>query len=760
MNLLDMRTIILSHVISNTICATVITFLWIQNRKHFTGLGFWSAGFVTQLVAVVLIALRGTVPDFISIVISNTLLIVGVLLLYVGLERFMGKRSPQIHNVVLLVVFILVHTYFAIIQPDLAARNINVSLGLLMSCSQIAWLMLYRADIETRPITRGVGIVMVVFCTVSAARIVVELVVPPGDDFFHSNIFETVTILTYQMAFIVLTFSLTLTVNRRLFADLEGDMTRRQQVENALALSEEKFSKAFHSSPDAILISRLSDGTLVEVNEGFCRLTGYSREEALSSSAINLGIWDNLKDREQVVADLLKNQRIHDHEYSFRTKAGRLLHCLYSGEIIDLSGEAHILSVVRDISERKRAEDVVRLRLRLVEYAEDHTVGDLMQKALDEIGELTDSPIGFFHVVEEDQNTLLLQAWSTRTLQEFCRAEGKGLHYNVADAGVWVDCIHQRKPIIHNNYAELPHRKGLPDGHAEVVRELVVPTMRDDRVVSVLGVGNKPLDYSEKDVELVAYVADIVWTIVERKRAEELLRQTNDELLARNEELDAFGHTVAHDLKNPLNIIITFAYLLADRESPLSEKEMRQGYQTIMQMGLKMDNIIEELMLLAGLRKADVEMAPLDMTPITAEIQTRLAHQIEESQAEIAWPASWPEAIGYAPWVEEVWFNYISNAIKYGGHPPRIKLGATQEGDTIRFWVHDNGPGLTPEQQERLFAPFERLEQSRLSGHGLGLSIVRRIVERMDGQVEVKSAGEAGEGSIFSFILPASISPP
>jgi two-component system sensor histidine kinase/response regulator len=100
-----------------------------------------------------------------------------------------------------------------------------------------------------------------------------------------------------------------------------------------------------------------------------------------------------------------------------------------------------------------------------------------------------------------------------------------------------------------------------------------------------------------------------------------------------------------------------------------------------------------------------------------------------------------------------VWANYLSNAIQYGGRPPRVELGVTEQADgMVRFWVRDNGPGLTPEEQARLFTPFTQLAQVRARGHGLGLSIVRRIVERLGGQVGVES--EIGRGSAFTFTLP------
>jgi signal transduction histidine kinase len=144
---------------------------------------------------------------------------------------------------------------------------------------------------------------------------------------------------------------------------------------------------------------------------------------------------------------------------------------------------------------------------------------------------------------------------------------------------------------------------------------------------------------------------------------------------------------------------------------------------------------------------------PLDMTNIVTQVLQRLAHIIEEHEAEITLPKTWPVALGYGPWIEEVWANYISNAIKYGGQPPRIELGAdSQKSGPIRFWIHDDGPGLTPEEQSRLFTPFTRLDQVRAKGYGLGLSIVQRIVSKLGGQVGVES--KLGQGSTFSFTLP------
>jgi two-component system, sensor histidine kinase and response regulator len=147
----------------------------------------------------------------------------------------------------------------------------------------------------------------------------------------------------------------------------------------------------------------------------------------------------------------------------------------------------------------------------------------------------------------------------------------------------------------------------------------------------------------------------------------------------------------------------------------------------------------------------------LEMGRIVDEAQQRLLKLIEQYQPEMMVPpsADWPVALGYAPWVEEVWANYISNALKYGGQPPRLELGADllDGGQQVRFWVKDNGPGLSSAEQARLFTPFTRIHTSRAEGHGLGLSIVQRIVDRQDGQAGAES--EPGQGSRFFFTLPA-----
>ncbi|MGB8644702.1 MAG: hybrid sensor histidine kinase/response regulator [Anaerolineae bacterium] len=287
------------------------------------------------------------------------------------------------------------------------------------------------------------------------------------------------------------------------------------------------------------------------------------------------------------------------------------------------------------------------------------------------------------------------------------------------------------------------------------------------RVKTHLALQNASRRLQEKTKQLQDVNDELAREIVERKaeivaraQAEAKLQQYAQELEARNAELDAFAHTVAHDLKNPLTTAINYLLVMEMGYGTMPFEEVQQYLHATSLAAWDMNNIISELLLLASVRRMEqVETKPIQMQSVVEQAQERLAAAIDQSHARIKTPASWPAVTSYAPWLVEVWANYLSNAIKYGGTPPEIELGFEEPApadhhaaEDIRFWVRDNGNGLTPENQARLFTEFTRVGESPIGGHGLGLSIVRRIVERLHGQVGVES--QVGKGSLFWFTLP------
>ena len=170
-----------------------------------------------------------------------------------------------------------------------------------------------------------------------------------------------------------------------------------------------------------------------------------------------------------------------------------------------------------------------------------------------------------------------------------------------------------------------------------------------------------------------------------------------------------------------------------------------------------MARIVDAVLLLAGVSvQQPAPLQVLAMAAILIEVQKRLAQSITNYQATVSVATTWPPVIGYAPWVEEIWVNYMENAVKYGGRPPHLEIGGeTLANGFVRFWVQDNGPGLTPEQQQLLFVEFTQLKRLDQSSYGLGLSIAKHIAEKLGGTVGVEST--VGQGSKFYFTLPAAV---
>jgi len=310
---------------------------------------------------------------------------------------------------------------------------------------------------------------------------------------------------------------------------------QNEELKRANALVEEtrnRYVDLYELAPIGYLTLD-EDGIVIEANLTAAGQLGIERSTLLKRPFQDYVVPADRNKFRSHLNEVLTSRERHSCEIGLMTKSGgdfyALLDTLF---ILDSSGKKLCRTTATDFTQRKRAENLVNVRLNLLEFAASHSPEELLQKTLDEIGLLTNSPIGFLHFVESDQKTLSLQAWSTRTLKEFCTAKGKGAHYPIEKAGVWVDCFHEKGPVIHNDYFALPHRKGLPDGHPPVLRELSVPIMRSGRVVAILGIGNKPEDYTRRDIRVASYLADVAWEIATHKFADEELDKAYKKLNA------------------------------------------------------------------------------------------------------------------------------------------------------------------------------------------------------------------------------------
>jgi signal transduction histidine kinase/CHASE1-domain containing sensor protein/CheY-like chemotaxis protein len=419
---------------------------------------------------------------------------------------------------------------------------------------------------------------------------------------------------------------------------------------------------------------------------------------------------------------------------------------------------------------RRREDRMMVARLDLMAYALEHTLPELLVRTLDHVEELTGSRVGFYHFVLPDERTLTLQAWSTRTSSVFCRAAGAGRHYPVDVAGVWVDCFRERRPVIHDDYAALPHRRELPPGHAEIVRELVVPVFRSGRIVAVLGTGNKPEPYTDVDVAIVSRFADLAWDIAERKQVLERLHAREQEL-AQAQRLESVGRLaggVAHDFNNMLSVIIGNADELLAREEPHGDR--RPGLEEILDAARRSAVVTRQL--LAFARRQAVAPRVLDLNDAVGGMLKMLRRLIGED-VELSWaPGAGLPPVRIDPsQVDQLLANLCVNARDAIAGVGRIaiqtaaetldpaaceRLGGLLPGVHARITVRDTGHGIAPEVLPHIFEPFFTTKPTG-EGTGLGLATVYGIVKQNGGAIEVETA--PGKGAAFHVRFPAAAVP-
>ena len=450
------------------------------------------------------------------------------------------------------------------------------------------------------------------------------------------------------------------------------------------------------------------------------------------------------------------------YEYTIEMPNGR---AWYEQRVARVSA-TEVIALTRDISDIRRNEAIVQTRLRLLESSVANSLPELLTHTLDEIGELVNSPIGFFHFVEADQRTLSLQAWSTRTQREFCTAQGAGMHYPAESAGVWADALRQRKALIHNDYAALPGRRGLPKGHAVLVRELVVPILRNDRVVAILGVGNKPTNYTQVDLSLVSFVADIAWELAERKRIE-AGQKLLQEQLAQAQKLETIGQLaggIAHDFNNMLAVILMrseLALLQVEPNSPLY-RHFTEIYNT----GQRSAELTRKLLGFARKQMIAPQLLNLNETVVG---MMRMLQRLIGEEIVLDWQPGkdlWPVNIDPSQ-LDQILVNLCVNARDAIAGAGQIRIQTSNSvldqayiaahplltaGNYVTLSVTDNGCGMNKDVLAHLFEPFFTTKEVG-KGTGLGLATVYGIVQQNQGHILVYS--EHTIGTTFKIYLPS-----
>ena len=293
----------------------------------------------------------------------------------------------------------------------------------------------------------------------------------------------------------------------------------QKQTEALLIQSEKHFKDMFAGHSAVMLIINTDTGFIMEANKAAIEFYGWTIDEIRKKRIQDI----NTLSPEEVERAIEQTKTGENTHFLFRHRRadGSIRDVEVYSRTIITDGKPFLYTIVHDVTDRKHYEITTELHIDLLEMAESHSIEEMLQLTLDKAELLTESSIGFFHFVAEDEMTLSLQAWSTNTKKNMCQAVGEGKHYALDSAGVWADAAREHRAVIHNDYNAIKDRKGMPEGHAEVKREVVVPVVRGNKVVAILGVGNKGTLYDEHDIKWVGIVADIAWDIVAKKLVEE-----------------------------------------------------------------------------------------------------------------------------------------------------------------------------------------------------------------------------------------------
>ncbi len=337
---IDIKTIALFYFITNAMNNGLLYIIWRMYRKHFRGLSFLLADMCLQTLGSFFLLLRGALPGIVSIVLTNLFSISGLICLLIGLELFFDQYRPRIYNYFVFAIYMFTIVFFATMQDNLLARNVFLSSSIVFFSGQSCFFLFRELKKESRRIARFTASILLVYCVFSIARIVALILLPqPSNDFFSSGIVNSIAMLVYSSLNILITAGLIIMISRR--------------VLNQVQTEKEKYNKAFHSAPYALLLTKASDGKIFEVNDGFVQMSGYQPEEVIGKTTLEVGLWIDPEDRREFVSDLI-NGDIHEKEARFRVKNDTFKSCLISATIISVLGEECILTSVNDISEMNR----------------------------------------------------------------------------------------------------------------------------------------------------------------------------------------------------------------------------------------------------------------------------------------------------------------------------------------------------------------------------------------------------------------------
>jgi PAS domain S-box-containing protein len=422
------------------------------------------------------------------------------------------------------------------------------------------------------------------------------------------------------------------------------------------------------------------------------------------------------------------------------------------GEILGMLGIAH------DITERKHAEHLNKLNSDRIaaqyriSFLEDKSEEEIIALALEEAVKLTQSESGFFHFLDEAQQNLDMTGWSSSVTKNCNRPEST--HYPVTEAGIWAQCIQSHKPFLCNDYEGHPGKKGLPDGHFQLIRFITCPVIDNEKVALVIGVGNKNLPYEENEASQLSTFMEEVWKVIKKSRLNEQLKVARFKAEESNKLKTSLMLNMSHEFRTPLNGILGFAGLLKEM---VRDDEARNMAEYINMSGKRLMVTLTSILELSQLEsdKKIINLEEINLSDLSHKVISKFSDLLDFKKLHLSKIIEENLVLKTDKgMVSNIFYYIIDNAIKFTDTGQVwVSLQRTQIKGTeyLVFKVRDTGIGISDEQLRYIFEPFrqgsEGIGRSH-EGNGLGLTLCKKFLDLLGARLEIESRLDLG--STFS----------
>lgn len=561
---------------------------------------------------------------------------------------------------------------------------------------------------------------------------------------------------------------------------LRQEIAERHQAEGLLKESEERFRRAIIDAPFPIIL-HAEDGKILQMSQAVSDITGYAANELTTIEDWTEQVYGNRQ--APVLEDINRlyslNHRLDEGEYAVVTKQGETRIWLFSsaplGRLSD--GRRSVISMAADVTQQKQTEVALAGRLRqqavVTQLSQTALTNSDLQTLFDQSVQLVAESLGvdccrILQLLPDAQSLLLVAGvgWRSGTVGQATVAAD-----DCSQVGY---LLRARHPLLVEDLCAETRFQGshLLTEHQVTSGISTLILGHSDRPFGVLGAySTRRRSFTQDDINFLQSVANLLAAAINRKSTEQELQHLNLTLEKRihdrtraleevNHDLQAFSYSVAHDLRAPLRAIRGFAQVLEEDYSPALDQVGKEYIHRMAQSAEHLDVLIQDLLAYSQLGRATVILQRVNVAHLIDSILQELQPNLAAQWAQVEVEPDLPIVLGQKSILRQVLSNLINNALKFVAPQtvPKIRIGAEQRpaiahngqarSTWVRIWIQDNGIGILPQHQQRIFHPFERLHSvDACAGTGIGLSIVQRGMQRMGGRVGVESA--ENQGSCF-----------